>query len=137
MTTARLKMPAINRANLAAMRQWSVNDDRIRLIRDAYLRMATAYRPGAPSDGFGQVLLDDNERTDPVRLEMEAWFEAARWYDDDERMEFTVHGCPDYRNIVAMWLALQAAQVCCGGSHFRIIRRLLELAIEALPPEED
>src|SRR5215472_7579086 len=65
---------------LCAMVVWqrseSVTPDewRFRRYREAYLAMAkrTKYRPGAPSDGFGDILLLSEEMRNPLRLEREA-----------------------------------------------------------------
>lgn len=130
-----LKMPPVNRQNLQHMRKWGDADERIRAVKDAYLRMAHFYRPEAPSDGFGNIQLDDDGRADPVRLEMEGWLAGLKWRDADDRMDFSVQGCADFRNVPAMYLMLQAAQLCCSGPE-PAIRKLLQMAIEALPKEE-
>ena len=127
-----LRMPEISRENLTLMRRMGVADERLNSIKDAYLRMEGFYRPEAPSDGFGHIELSPDELADPVRLEMEAWLAARKWYEADERTEFVNTGCADYYNATAVYLILQAAQLCCDGANPNI-RRVLELAIEALP----
>lgn len=132
---ADLRMPAINRENLHTMRTWDT-DPRIAAVKQAYLDMVSKarYRPEAPNDGFGHIMLNNDSLDDPVRLEMEAMLAGRRFYEDDERVKFTLHGCCDFRLAATMYLALQAAQLCCSGPH-PSLRTILELALKALPPE--
>lgn len=130
------KMPPITRENLLAMRRGLGSSYPITLVKDAYLKMAAMakYRPEAPSDGWGHIMLDDDQLNDPVRLEMEAWLAARKWYEDDYRHEFIISGCSDARLAKTMYLALQAAQLCCSGPN-PCIKPILEMAIKALPRE--
>jgi hypothetical protein len=134
-----MKLP-VNQQNLEGMRVWGENERKgwAADIERAYLSMATAkrgrYRPQASSDGCGTIMLDDEDLSDPVRLEMEAWQAAREFYEADKEMLFQVHGCTDYRFAATMYLALQAAQLCCGGiDALPQVRKILELAIKALP----
>jgi hypothetical protein len=135
-----MRLP-VNTENLWAMRRWTNANPKgwFNDVRDAYLAMVAAkpsYRPEAPSDGFGQIDLDDDQLEDPVRLEMEAIWAARQFYDDDEKMIFETNGCTDGRLAATMYLALQAAQRCCGGISGGRIRKILELALAALPDGE-
>jgi hypothetical protein len=122
------------------MRRWGQSDPKHWApdIKDAYIKMATAkaYRPEAPSDGFGNIELSNEDLADPIRLEMEGWWAAATFYKADEELRFVIHGCTDGRLAATMYLALQAAQLCCGGLSQGRIRTILELAIAALPEGE-
>lgn len=102
-------------------------------VEAAYLKMAGVYRPEAPSDGFGYIQLEPEEMKDPERLQREAQAAAEKFVRADQSYLFEVKGCPDGRLVATMYLALQAAQMCCGGPGK--IRKVLELAIAALPPE--
>lgn len=102
-------------------------------VEDAYLEMAAHYRPNAPSDGFGHIQLEPEELKDQARLKREAKEAAEQFARSDQNYLFQVHGCPDGRLVATMYLALQAAQMCCGGPGK--IRKVLELALAALPPE--
>jgi hypothetical protein len=102
----------------------------------AYIAHQRVYRPEAPSDGGGHPLLDDNQLADPIRLEIEAHVAARKFYDQDQDAEFTLHGCTHGEYGATMYLALQAAQLCCGGvERLHAIHTMLRMAIEALPPD--
>jgi hypothetical protein len=133
-----IKMPKISADNLERMRKMGDADDRCVIIKDAYLRMVShaKYRPEAPSDGWGHILLSQEQVADTIRLEMEAWLASLRWHHEDEQLSFSVTGCPDYRCTATMYFALQAAQLCCSGPN-PCIRRVLELALEALPDGDE
>jgi hypothetical protein len=111
-----------------------------RNIKRAYVDMAKAekgYRPGPPSDGLGNILLDGDALADPVRLEIEAWQAAKTFCEAEEKMLFEVRGRANGTHAATMYLALQAAQLCCSSVTARpTIRQLLELAIAALPTGE-
>lgn len=132
-------MIEVSEENLARMRRHFANlrphwvDD----VQAAYVRMArAAYRPQAPSDGFGHILLDEEQLADPVRLEIESWEAARAFFEADARLSFVVSGCTDGRLAATMYLALEAAQMCCGGTSGGNLRKVLELAIDALPAGE-
>lgn len=126
---------------LDCLRQWGEADWRIKNVMPAYLDLCekAKYRFGAPSDGWGNILLDADQLADPVRLEIEAWCAARQFIEADDQHTFELRGCAHYEHARTMFLAFQAAQLCCSGAPHAMIRRVLELAIEALPssaPEE-
>jgi len=133
----RARMLPITTENLSRMRQWGKADERFKPVMQAYLDMwaRAKYRPGAPSDGFGNIMLGDDQLADPVRLEMEAWIAAREFFKADEKVVFEVMGCSHDSHARTMFLALHAAQLCCGGVPSSLIRQVLELTIEALPED--
>jgi hypothetical protein len=130
------KLP-ITPETLTRMRQWGEADPRIKNIMPAYLDLwaEAKYRFGAPSDGWGNLLLDDDQLADPVRLEIEAWCAARQFIEADDQLTFEMRGCSHFEHAKTMFLAFQAAQLCCGGVPHVVIRRVLELAIKALPDD--
>jgi hypothetical protein len=73
------------------MMQW-----RFERYREAYLEMAqrTKYRPGAPSDGCGHIMMSAEEFDDPNILEREARKYAKAFLKQDDDMEYPI-GCPN------------------------------------------
>jgi hypothetical protein len=99
----------------------------------AYVKMAKIYRPEAPSDGFGNIPYSRKEMADPGILNMEAKAAALKWGEADDDMEHKIIGCSSGSTAAAQYLALQAAQKCCAGTH-KDIRAILQLAIATLRP---
>jgi hypothetical protein len=93
-------------------------DPRSQRFHDAYLMMAAdaRYRPAAPGDGFGPVLLSEAQAHDPVRLEQEACKYAGQFAQDDEREEHWT-GCTNYDTNRAFVFVIEAARALCSGSH--------------------
>ena len=101
----------------------------------AYLEMVRIahYRPGAPSDGMGSILLSSNELRDPDMLASEAEHYGREMNACDQAAKFTLFGCTDYRyNRVFVYL-LNACTLCFSGDDGRgTIRKLLQLALQDL-----
>lgn len=96
-------------------------------IRDAYRRMAIIgrYRPMAPSDGFGNITVPDDE----LDLEAEAAGYARQWWDDEDAAAFRI-GCCDFESRIATVFAVEAARQMCGGMFgARTALRLLRMAV--------
>ncbi len=97
---------------------------------NAYIKMAThaKYRPGAPSDGFGTILLEENELMDSNLLKKEALNYALDFSKQDNNTEFVIDGCTDFELApITIW-ALEIAKVSCSGSGSAvIIKKLTEL----------
>jgi len=81
-----------------------------------YLRMAAEanYRPAAPSDGLGNIQLDDNTLALRDQLEREAFMFGIRCVAEEKKL--TVHyGCVDCRTGEASRLAVEAAKCLNAG----------------------
>lgn len=96
----------------------------------AYGRMAdrARYRPAAPSDGLGNILVACAE----LVLEQEADRYARCWWQQEDDCTFWV-GCCDYSTRPATIFALEAARCMCGGEPGNpTARRLLRMALAEL-----
>lgn len=91
-------------------------------IADVYKRMAdeARYRPGAPSDGFGNI-------TGPLDMAREQDTYATQWWADEENMTFFL-GCPSYELRKTMILCVEAARACASAQQ-ELARKLIELAL--------
>jgi hypothetical protein len=99
-------------------------------IRDAYLQMADKvhFRPQAPSDGFGNVQLTDEEIADPERLAKEANAYVQRFVEQEKSLHFRI-GTGDWTNARALVYAIEAAKALCGGaSSIDLAIKLLNMA---------
>jgi hypothetical protein len=92
------------------------------------------YRPAAPGDGFGHVLLSEAEVGDPVRLEQEAHKYARQFKQDDDRMEHWT-GCANYNTNRALVFTIEAARALCSGGHDQLALDLLCMAIREVTAE--
>ena len=103
-------------------------------VRAAYITMAAAkiYRPLAPSDGMGAILLSKKELACPVRLEMEAQQAARQWWADDNERRHVIRGCSNGAEAGVMYLLLRAAELCCAGNARGQIKEILQLALDDL-----
>ena len=101
----------------------------------AYLEMARVarYRPQAPEDGFGNVLLSQEQCKDPDRLERETLDYVKRFVaEEDERM-FRI-GCTNFATNRAFIWVLEAARSLCGGAD-DLALQLLEMAVQEIRDE--
>src|SRR5579885_2667300 len=107
-------------------------DQRFERYRTAYLEMAerAKYRPAAPNDGCGGILLSKAELQNRERLEAEARRYAAQYLADDDTMTYPI-GCPDGRAARAFCYTIEAARTMCGPTP-RFAETLLRLAIAEL-----
>jgi hypothetical protein len=101
-------------------------------ITGAYRRMAADanYRPAAPSDGFGNITVDEAE----LDLVAEALRFADEWWRQEEDQNYWI-GCPDWRDRPALIYAVSAANVICGGPFhhgYNNAAALLRLALEEI-----
>lgn len=101
-------------------------------IREAYFQMGekAKYRPQAPSDGFGNIQLTEEEIADPKRLAEEASAYADRFITEEHTREFAI-GLSNYRTNRAFVYTIEAARILCcglGGEAYAI--KLLEMAVE-------
>jgi len=99
-----------------------------RQIADVYARMAreVRYRPAAPSDGFGNITVPEDELD--LGREQESYI--ASWWRQEDVRRYAV-GCPAFPMRKVMILAIEAARACCGGQ-YDLARPLLELALDEL-----
>lgn len=100
-------------------------------FRQAYLTMAqkARYRPEAPSDGLGNVLLDEDELADSAILADEADRFADAFAQGDQEMQHVTIGCVHFPFAKAQVYLLEAAKLCCAGhTAAPTIRQLLTLA---------
>lgn len=96
----------------------------------AYRDMAARarYRPAAPGDGFGHIIVS------AAGLDLDAECEAyARgWAAEEDTLQFTI-GCCNFDTRPATVYAIEAARNLCGGAAGNdVARRLLQMAIDAL-----
>lgn len=79
---------------------------------EAYKAMAAMpipYRPGAPSDGYGNITVP----LDQLDLDTEAFEWADQLSAETDSRTFWI-GVPDYRLNRAFVYALEIARACCG-----------------------
>jgi hypothetical protein len=101
-----------------------------RRVIAAYKQMAKHYRPLAPSDGLGHVLLSKEELADPRRLEQEAKEAALQFVTEDNDCNHVVHGCANGNDTATMFYCLRVAELCCAGADRNLIAALLKLALK-------
>jgi hypothetical protein len=91
-------------------------DPRLLRFREAYLLMVkhANYRPGAPSDGCGGIMLSLEEIRDPDRLETEALKYAVDFLREEDTHTFWI-GCSDFRTNRAFLWAIEAARLLSSG----------------------
>jgi hypothetical protein len=83
---------------------------------EAYRKMAldANYRPAAPSDGMGHVLLTKEQVSDPERLWHEAIKYANQFNAEEDKCRFHI-GCSDYRTNRAFVWIIEAARNLASG----------------------
>jgi hypothetical protein len=119
--------------------EWSRCQERnpkIARFTEAYLMMAlrAAYRPQAPSDGFGHIQLSRTEVADCNRLAREA-LDYALAFDkafdkEEDGCTFRI-GCSNFCTNRAFALTIEAARVLAGGMDGeQHALALLKLAVE-------
>jgi hypothetical protein len=99
-------------------------------IHGAYRLMGekARYRPAAPSDGMGSIVVPESE----LNLEQECREYAERWWAEEDKHSFFV-GCCNFATRPATIFAIEAARCMCGGSDGnRNALKLLELAVKDL-----
>ena len=102
-------------------------------FEDAYIQMAnTGYRPAAPSDGFGTILLTAEEMEDVRRLKKEAQKYAQKFAACDDAMSHYV-GCSDFRSGRALVYTVEAARLMNEGpAGWKWAKCLLRMATDEL-----
>jgi hypothetical protein len=93
----------------------------------AYLKMdkQAKYRPGAPSDGFGNITGHGN-------LHKEAYVYGEQWDKSEETFEYFI-GCGDSQTREALIFTVEAAKnLCAGRLGDHVALKLLKMAVREL-----
>jgi hypothetical protein len=100
-------------------------------LNRTYRRMATFYRPSAPSDGMGNI------EVHPLELDLDAECSeyADGWWAEENKQDFSI-GCPSFEDRPALVYVIEAARNICGMGP-ATARKLLELALQELDGKED
>jgi hypothetical protein len=86
------------------------------------------YRPQAPGDGCGNILLTRGECNDRQRLEREAMEYAKQFLAEEDDRRFRI-GCSHYEyNRAFVWTIEAARQLASGTDGRETAIRLLEMA---------
>jgi hypothetical protein len=107
-------------------------DPRIARFFETYLMMAlrAAYRPGAPSDGCGNIQLTREQCEDRGRLANEALKYAVDFDKEEDSCTFRI-GCSNFTTNRAFILAIEAARLLAGGDDGdQYALTLLQLAVD-------
>jgi hypothetical protein len=99
-------------------------------IVEAYIQMAekAKYRPQAPSDGFGNIELSEEDLADPEVLADEAAAYADRFIEDEDRGKFHI-GVSDWYTNRALVYTIEAARLLCMTRPSAVYAlKLLEMA---------
>jgi hypothetical protein len=100
-------------------------------IKEAYLQMVSEakYRPGAPSDGFGNIQLTEEELKDAGRLDAEAHKYAVNFIAEENGLKFHI-GISNYDTNRAFVHSIEAARNLCDGKWgAEVALRLLKMAV--------
>jgi hypothetical protein len=101
-------------------------------IEDIYRRLAEEgrYRPAAPSDGMGGVLVPEEE----LDLDAEAAEYAERWRAEEDSGDYHIGSCSK-QDRPAFIFAIEAARLIAGGGSSGHAARLLRMAADELDGE--
>ncbi len=102
---------------------------------EAYLTMVhdARYRPEAPSDGLGTVLLTADELRETGRLASEAQRYAEDLERQDRKGSFVLHGCTNWMQNKLFVYLLNATTLCFTGSGaLPAQKRLLQSALREI-----
>lgn len=104
-------------------------------VEDIYRRMAeqAKYRPAAPSDGFGGLLVEDESELD---LDAEAADFAERWRDAEDSGSYHIGSCSK-QDRPGFIFAIEAAKLVAGTGSNGHAARLLRMAADELDPAQD
>jgi len=128
-------MPLFDRLNQGRLQPEPMRDPRAECVRQAYLEMASFYRPEAPNDGWGRIELSAEDMRDLDRLDREARDYALAFVCQDETARFRISGRPQPHHpisLAAIW-ALEATYLLCAGEEGNAIAaKLLRLALKEI-----
>lgn len=101
-------------------------------VADTYRRMAAQarYRPAAPSDGFGTIVVPLAD----LDIDSEARAYAQRFIAEEDEQEFWL-GCPGFGDRPALVLLVEAARALCG-TDTALAARLARMAADELDGRE-
>jgi hypothetical protein len=101
-------------------------------IEDIYRRLAEEgrYRPAAPSDGMGGVLVPEEE----LDLDAEAADYAERWRAEEDRGDYQIGSCSK-EDRPAFIFTIEAARIIAGVGSKGHAARLLRMAADELDGE--
>ncbi len=100
-------------------------------IKEAYLQMVSEakYRPNAPSDGFGNIQLSEEELKNAERLDDEAHQYASNFIAEENGTKFHI-GISNYKTNQAFVYSIEAARNLCSGKWgAEVALRLLKMAV--------
>lgn len=100
-------------------------------IASAYARMARVarYRPSAPSDGFGNVQVDEEQ----LNVSDEQARYVEQWWTEEQTDSYWV-GVPNYVDRHALIYIIEAARTLNGGNP-DVTARLLKMALAEVGAE--
>jgi hypothetical protein len=107
------------------------DDSEFSRIREAYFQMAhkAEYRPSAPTDGGGNILLSGQELRNSTRLQQEASTYANQFMQEENSHKFWI-GVSDFPTNRAFAYTIEAARALCGSVVNRSLAlKLLEMAV--------
>ena len=101
-------------------------------VEDIYRRLAAEgrYRPAAPSDGFGGVLVLEEE----LDLDAEATEYAERWRTEEDTGDYHIGSCSK-KDRSAFIFTIEAARLMAGTGSNGHAARLLRMAADELDGE--
>jgi len=105
----------------------SLSSESAEEIKSAYRKMAeVGYRPMAPSDGFGNVTVPEDE----LNLEKEAEVFVEHWWKQEETGNFDVGKCCFETRRISIYAIAAAECLACFAPSFAL--KLLKLAVREL-----
>ena len=110
---------------------------KLRRFAEAYVEMwkQARYRPQAPSDGMGNIQLEEEELRDTGRMQREAAAYARRFNAEENKLTFQI-GCSDFRtNRAFVWAIEAARQLASGSDGNPFALKLLEMAAREVRQE--
>lgn len=86
---------------------------------------SVGYRPAAPSDGLGNIIVPESE----LDIDVEAWEYGQRFLKEEDECVYWA-GCTDFRSLRAAIWTLEAFRLMNAGSFGgeAIVPRLLRMA---------
>jgi hypothetical protein len=118
-----------SRARLSIIAVMAMRPEARKQIEDIYRRLAEEgrYRPAAPSDGMGGVLVPEDE----LDLDAEAADYAERWRAEEDGGNHHVGSCSK-NDGSAFIFSIEAARIIAGGGGSGHAARLLRMAAAEL-----
>ena len=106
-------------------------------ITEAYMEMAkVGYRPGAPSDGMGSILLSEAKLDDKRLLISEAMRYSGRFLAEEDTRRFMIGVSHWPTNRAFVYVVEAARLLCVGKSGTSYAQKLLRLALQEIEKSE-